>query len=456
MKKTFRVLLMLMMFSQVTFSQDGFESAFENENNVSANLGVTTIGDQTFIGMRVQPEFSFGKFGLGLDVPLLFNASNGEMRTEEFNNGVGVLRMVRYLSYGKKKQDPVYVKLGDMTGEQLGYGAMLGNYSNSVSFERRKVGISADVTFKEIIGLEAIYSDLNFNGSQKLFAVRPYYRPFGKSNLPIIQTIEFGASFASDKDDYEQSSIGGTISSTKFTRDGNSAFGFDVGAILLKNILLKLTWDMQYTRLNKNEALANDIQNNPGDYATYANTNYGAGSGFATGLEAQFRFVANIFHVNARIERQWYGDNYIPQFFNFAYEINKDTRLMELIGAEKSQGIYGKLGSEILSLVKIEGELLLPDNLEDSNRGAIVGVNLQTKEIGKFRARGKYLKAQLNDLGDAFKLDQRSLANLLITYRLNRFMETGVDYQWTFAEKEDGSFRALHQVRPYIGVSIKF
>ncbi|ANW97154.1 hypothetical protein AXE80_13040 [Wenyingzhuangia fucanilytica] len=454
MKSSFRVLLMLLFFSHVAFSQDGFESAFENENSISANLGVTSIGDQTFIGMRVQPEFSFGKFGLGLDVPLLFNASNGEMRTEEFNNGVGILRMVRYLSYGKKKQDPVYVKLGDMTGEQLGYGAMLGNYSNSVSFERRKVGISADVTFKEILGLEAIYSDLNFNGSQKLFAVRPYYRPFGKTNIPVVKTIEFGVSFASDKDDYEQNSAGGTIPSTRFTRDGNSAFGFDVGAILLKNALLQLTWDMQYTKLNENDALAKDISDNPGDYDI--NASYGSGSGFATGLEAHFKFVANIFHVNARIERQWYGDNYIPQFFNFAYEINKDVRLMELIGAEKSQGIYGKLGSEILSVVKIEGELLLPDNLEDSNRGAIVGINLQTKEIGKFRARGKYLKAQLNDLGDAFKLDQRSLANLLVTYRLNKFMETGVDYQWTFAEKENGSFKAIHQVRPYIGVSIKF
>lgn len=453
MKYLFRVLLMsVILIHQSSFAQDDYESAFDDENSLSANLGFTTIGDQTFVGMRVQPEFSFGKFGLGLDVPLLFNINNGEMRTEEFNNGVGILRLVRYLSYGKKKQDPVYIKLGDMTGEQLGYGAILGNYSNSVSFERRKIGLSADIIFKEILGLEAIYSDLNFDGSQKLFAVRPYYRPFGKTNIPVVKTIEFGASYVSDKDNYEED---GTVApTTTFTRDGNSAYGFDVGATILRNALLQLTWDAQFSTLVKNDALANDINNNPSNYD--AGASYGTGSGYATGLEAQFRFIVNIFHVNARIERQWYGENYIPQFFNFAYEINKDARLQELIGAEKSKGIYGKLESEILSLVKIEGELLLPDNLEESNRGAIVGVNLQTKEIANFRARGSYLKAQLNDLGDAFKLDQRSLANLLVTYRLNKFMETGVDYQWTFAEKEDGSFRAIHQVRPYIGVSIKF
>lgn len=454
MKNLFRILMIIVLSTQVTYAQDGYESAFDDENNLSANFGLTTVGDQTFIGMRVQPEFSFGKFGLGLDIPLLFDISSGEMRTEEFNNGVGVLRMIRYFSYGKKKKDPVYVKLGDMTGEQLGYGAILGNYSNAVSFERRKVGISADITFKKVVGLEALYSDLNFDGTQKLLAVRPYYRPFGKTSIPIVKTIEFGASYVSDKDNFEEATTDvGVTSSTRFTRDGNSAYGFDVGATLLKNALLQLTWDAQFATLNKNDALANDVSTNP---ANYNGASYGTGSGYATGVEAHFRFVANVFHLNARIERQWYGENYIPQFFNFAYEINKDERLRELVGAEKSQGIYGKLGSEILSLVKIEGELLLPDNLDDSERGAIVGVNLQTKEIGKFSARGSYIKAQLDDLGDAFSLDERSLANLLVTYRINKFIEAGVDYQWTFAEKEDGSFKAINQVRPYVGMSLKF
>ena len=34
-------------------------------------------------------------------------------------------------------------------------------------------------------------------------------------------------------------------------------------------------------------------------------------------------------------------------------------------------------------------------------------------------------------------------------------MEVGVDYQWTYAEKEDGSFGTVNQVRPYLGVNIK-
>ena len=454
MKNLFNLLLITLLSTTVTFSQNGFESSFDEENSLTGNFGVTTIGDLTLVGTRIQPEFTLGKFGIGLDIPILFDVKSGKIRTEEFENGVGFLRMVRYFSYGKKKKDPVYIKFGDMTGEQLGYGAILGSYSNSTSFERRKIGVSAEITIKETVGLEALYSDLNFDGSQKLLAVRPYYRPLGKTNIPVLKTIEFGASYVSDKDNYEESSAGSTIASTTFTRTGNSAFGFDVGAFLIKNSMIQLTLDAQYATLEENSALASDVTNNPSNYNTGAT--YSAGSGFATGIEAHFKFIANVFHMNARIERQWYGDNYIPQFFNFAYEINKDNRLRELVGAEKSEGIYGKLGTEILGLIKIDGELLLPDDLENSNRGAIVGINLQTKEIGKFSAKGKYVKAQLNDLGDAFSLDQRSLANLLVVYKLNKFVETGIDYQWTFAEKSDGSFAAINQIRPYVGVSFKF
>lgn len=454
MKHSIRLLAVALMLFQLGFSQDEYESSFDKENSISGNLGYTSVDGQAFVGFRFQPQFSFGKIGLGLDVPLLFDIESGELRKEEFTEGVGILRMIRYLSYGNKKKDPVYVKMGDMTGERLGFGAILGNYTNSVSFERRKVGISADVLFKKTIGLEAIYSDLNFDGSMKLLAVRPYYKPFTKSGIPVLRTLEVGMSFVADKDDYEEDTENGITSNTTFTRDGNSAFGVDLGVILLKNSLLELTWDVQFSKLSKNDALANFIAANSAIYTSGAS--YDSGKGFATGFEGNFNFIANLFHLNARIERQWYGENYIPQFYNFAYEINKDARLKELIGAEKAQGIYGRLGAEILDLVKVEGELLLPDNLEESSRGAVLGLTLQTKEIAKFRAKGKYVKAQLSDLKDAFKFDERALANILVTYRLNQFMEAGVNYQWTYAQKEDGTYGPVNQVRPYIGFSMKF
>ncbi len=452
MKKFTLLLLITLSFLNISNAQENdlsseFESAFDDKNIFNANLGLTSIDGNNYFGMRIQPEFTFGKLGLGLDVPLLFNIENGKIRSEEFNHGAGILRMIRFLRYGNKNTDPIYVKVGDLTGERLGFGALVGNYTNATSFERRKVGISASILVKNLVGLEFIYSDLSFDGSMKMLGLRPFVKPFGNSNIPIIKTMEIGASFVTDKDNYQEE--GATEITTLYTNDGVNATSFDIGVSLLKTSMLNLRMDAQYSKISKNDLLAAD---NP-------LVNYDNGTGFAVGIESDFRFIANTVYMNARIERQWYGDNYIPQLFNFAYEINKDARLKELLTATKSQGIYGTLTAEILKSVKIGGSLIIPDDIDSSDpnsRKAIVGLDLETKQIGKFKARGTYVKAGLNDLGDAFSLDERSLANLIVTYKIGKFMEAGVDYQWTFAEDENGVFKSTNQVRPYVGVSLDF
>ncbi len=437
---------------QVTIAQDDvlesvFESAFDDTNIFNANLGLTNIDGQNYFGLRVQPEFTIGKLGVGLDIPLLFDMENGQIRTEEFKHGAGILRMIRFLRYGNKKTDPVYIKIGDLTGEKLGYGSLIGNYTNATSFERRKIGASASILIKKTYGLEVIYSDLNFNGSTKLLGIRPFMKPFGQSSIPIVETMEIGVSTVSDNDNYQE--VGATEVTTKYSSSGIKANSFDVGVSLIRTQMLNLGLDAQFSKLSKNNLLASD---NP-------TANYGAGTGFAIGLESNFKFIANTVYMNARIERQWYGDNYIPQFFNFAYEINKDARMQELLTATKSQGIFGTLTAEILQSIKIGGSLMIPDDMDSNDpnsRRAIVGLDLETKQIGKFKAKGTYVKAGLNNLGDAFSLDERSLANLIVTYKVNSFMEAGVDYQWTFAENENGVFKAINQVRPYVGVSMEF
>lgn len=452
MKKTTLLILFSITFSQVTLAQDDtiesdFKSAFDQENIFNANLGVTNIDGKSYFGLRIQPEFSFGKIGLGLDIPLLFDLESGGIRSEEFKHGAGILRMIRFLRYGNKNTDPIYIKVGDLTGERLGFGALVGNYTNATSFERRKVGVSASILIKELVGLELIYSDLSFDGSTKMLGIRPFVKPFANSDIPIIKTMEIGASLVTDHDNYEEE--GASQITTKYSRNGINAASLDLGFSLLKTSMLNLRLDAQYSRLSKNDLLAAD---NP-------SVNYDNGTGFAIGIETDFRFIANTIYMNARIERQWYGDNYIPQFFNFAYEINKDARLSELLTATSSQGIFGTLSAEILKVVKIGGSLLIPDDIDSNDpnsRRAILGLDLETKQIGKFKARGTYVKAGLNDLGDAFTLDERSLANLIVTYKIGKFMEAGVDYQWTFAADETGNFKATNQVRPYFGVSIDF
>ena len=88
------------------------------------------------------------------------------------------------LQPGQKKEDAIYVRMGDLYGVSLGYGTLVNNYSNSPSFERRKFGINADVNFKGIVGVEGLYSDIK---GANLLAVRPYIRPLRPTKIPIIK-----------------------------------------------------------------------------------------------------------------------------------------------------------------------------------------------------------------------------------------------------------------------------
>jgi hypothetical protein len=97
--------------------------------------------------------------------------------------------------------------------------------------------------------------------------------------------------------------------------------------------------------------------------------------------------------------------------------------------------------------------LLLPDQIS-AESPALVQVGLVAAKLGnKVTISGNYIKGGLIDLGDAFKLDQRSLANILFSYQLASFLYVGVDYRWTFARLEDGTIKATDYFRPFFGLS---
>ena len=100
--------------------------------------------------------------------------------------------------------------------------------------------------------------------------------------------------------------------------------------------------------------------------------------------------------------------------------------------------------------------MLLPDNV-DSTSTAVVQVYGNIDRLGdKVSLFASYFKGGLDDLGDAFTLDERSVAKVRFIYHLNRFLAAGVDYYWAFTPRSDGSFKATKYVSPYFGVSIQF
>jgi len=438
-------------FSQDEGEDGGFDfgNKIDQTNALGMLMGYSNIADQSFFGLRVQPELHLGKFGMGLDIPLQVNLSTGKLRTDEFKDGVGVLRMIRYVSWGVKKRDPLYIRLGDISGSYLGYGMLINNFTNVTSFDKRKVGLNFDFCIKNFFGVEGLYSD--FDGSSlNLLGVRPYIKPFGLTRIPVLRSLEIGASYVTDHDKTGPLSEKAGITNL-FTTSGMSGYGADIGLPLVSTPSIHLLLFAQYAMLDKNVDPDFELF-----YKTAGNpfvANYEAGTGTSVGMDFRFKILGNVLRMDTRLERLWYNDYFIPQFFDVNYEANRDARIASLTTTVKKQGIYGDLAITVLDKIRVSGGLMIPDNVNAANP-ALVKLDLDASQIvEKVVIKGTYIKGGLIDLGDAFKIDDRSLANVRVAYKLYSFLVVGVDYKWTWAVTKDGTFEASNYWTPYFGLS---
>ena len=432
----------------------GLPADENSKGSFTGGVTYTKIGDESFVGMMLSPEFKIWKVGIGLNVPVLYGLESKKIRTEIFEGGVGAARLVRYLRLGNQKRDPYYVRVGELTNTMIGFGGLINNYSNTTSYEKRKVGLHYDFNVLGLAGLEGMYSDFD-PASLNLLAVRPYVRPLAWTIIPVARTLEIGATIIRDKDQTRQPLSDSTYRVNSFTADGIGAFGLDAGINLLRIPFIQIDAFFNYSRLNVSTSALTDsltvlytAEGNPQEFTN--------GSGVSGGINFRFHFIANILSTDVRIERLSYNNHYLPQFFDVSYEMNKDARLLSLRNAPKMSGIYGSLTGHVLDKVQLGGSLLLPDAVSDESP-AVLRLNADLERLGdKVSLHGSYIKANLSDLADAFKLDDNSLAKVRFIYHMNKFLAVGVDYYWAFAPTEDGSYEATHYVAPYFGVSVKF
>ncbi len=470
MKKYLFTLLLSGIFMMVGSSLFAQEDEFDLTNDIDAGsliqagLGYTNIGGDNFISFRLQPELSLGKLAFGLDVPLMFDLTNKKLRTEEFQGGVGVLRMIRYVSWGVKKRDPVYIRVGDITGSYLGFGMLVNNYSNATSFDKRKVGVTYDVLVKNMVGVEGIYGDFDFS-SFNFFGIRPYIRPLGATRIPILRTLEVGFTYVSDQDQTKIITDTETVQNNTFlTQSGTTAYAGDIGVQLMNNRFTHITLYAQYGNLPKVESdlLALALENQaaaieaaePLSGAPAMMRAYDGGSGFGYGLDFKFKILGDVLRADARVERLSYSNYFMPSFFDAAYEMNKNEKIMSISTIEEKKGIYGSLSITALSKIRIGGSLMIPDEVSEASP-AFITLDLDaSKLIEKVTLTGTYYKGGLTDLSDAIKLDGRSMAQVRAGYKLYPFLIIGMDYRWTWSVLADGTYEASNYISPYFGFSL--
>jgi len=282
--------------------------------------------------------------------------------------------------------------------------------------------------------------------------VRPYIRPFGNSKIPIIKTLEVGVGVVSDYDQTKSFFVGennDTLSTNSYLADGMTGVSADIGVFLMNTDILSITTYAQYGRLFKNE-LALQNQTRALDIDSLLNS-YGDGQGVSVGIAARVSLLFKAIQLNARVERLWYTNYFMPQFFDYQYEVNKNEKIAALATAEGTQGIYGALVFNMIDKIFVGGGVMLPDEVDETHPAAVFA-NLDIPDLfPKFYLSGRYYRPNILKLEDALKLDEYSQANAIIAYKIMKYLLVGIDYKWTFVPTADKGLQVNHQIMPYFG-----
>jgi len=390
----------------------------EEGNQFDGGLGVTWIDGQSYTTFTLRPDFSFGKFGLGLNIQLLFDNSNGfEFRKAGWEGGAGILRAIRYLRYGYKKE-PVYVRIGTLDATTLGHGFIMWYYSNESTYDDRKIGLELDLDFGEF-GFESMTSNL---GNIEILGGRAYYRPLLSTGIPIIENLETGVTFVSDFDPDEQSK----------TEDSITEWGLDVGLPLVQSKVFNSTIYYDFAKIN----------------------NFGSGN--VIGIDLNFPGLLGLMSIATRLEKRFMGEKFLPNYFNALYEIDRSfDKRTQLNAVGNTEGIFGQLAGNIAGVITIIGNYQRLNGIKNS--GLLHFEARMPDLIPSIRLLAAYDKAAIETFDDVFTLDNRSLATAEIAYQAYPFMYVGMMYRWTFTYDEaTDSYKPQERVEPRVSFQFNF
>lgn len=191
------VILLLALAPFASFAQFGMEAPEESDKiSGGAQMGAISADGKNYQQAGFRIDVPIGKFGIGLDVQLLFD-ENGKIRVEDWNEWEDYLDKIYFLRYGKKNKDPFYVKMGSLNYSTIGYGNIVDNYTNMIEYPTYKRW-GGELAFKgEKFGLELLmnnFKEVAMDNPGMMIASRLSYRP--------LKRLEVGVSVAADFNEY--------------------------------------------------------------------------------------------------------------------------------------------------------------------------------------------------------------------------------------------------------------
>lgn len=366
-------------------------------------VGFGMIDEDWFLSVNIGTAFHWGKFGIGVQVPLRFRVIDEDPETddlfrhEDWDEVSDWTRVVRYISWGNPN-DWLYVRLGVLQGTTLGHGTIVDRYYNTIDADHYQTGIQFHLDMEYAGGTFFLDNLID----PELFGTRGYVRPLKFTSLPEwAHKLVVGTTLVVDAAAPLDSVPDGNNFNRVVTEDGDllvdtsSAFlwGFDIGWEFAPTDWVALTPYMDINVLG----------------AT-------GGAGFHLGLLSTFN-IADVVTLGTRIEYRAMDGDYAPSYVNSWYEVERidflggKTKLRHFVDLDEAgedetvHGWHASLDVTIMNAITISG--ILEDYQGPNNANLML--RLVLPYIAGVKLSAYYAKRNFDDASEAFDLDRGML-----------------------------------------------
>jgi len=293
--------LSLPLMADVQFSLADFEK-------VSApRFSMLSVGGATFGKLSLSPDFNLGPVGVGIDSNLYIPMDSSGPYPAEFNSFV-----LRRVAYDHNKV--AGFEYGRLQNVNYGYGLLMSNYDSgsggaTSEFSNEKAGAKGYVRIQDL-SVNAMYT-----ASQVKAARIAYDTPITMMGVPVVA----GATYVTDEDGIHKD-----VDGHRVERDSQAGYAFDLAY-----------------------PLGGEFMTFYSEYAKLENQGEGTSIGVRGDLLSMFGYKA---------EYRTFGANFVPEYFNRAYEATSFDASTDMPGKNLSGFLVGAYGNILGDYVRLGAE----------------------------------------------------------------------------------------------------
>jgi hypothetical protein len=195
------------------------------------------------------------------------------------------------------------------------------------------------------------------------------------------------------------------------------------------------------------------------------------GKGNAVGISALISFPGNVFTLGAKLEQRFLGKNFIPQYFDRFYEIDRYQmytmtsgsvtttfgvpKILMLSGVtEARNGTYGEISGSVLGKVRVMGSGYKTQGADSS--GIFHAEASAPDLIPKGDVRAYYDQKKIQSLSDLFAKKENMLLTADVGYQAYWKIWMYLTYQITYEKQEDLSFLTRKKFSTRLALKFNF